>query len=227
MNYITHLNAVFSRIGRDNRLNPPHFSLYMALFHFWNMNQFCETFHISREELMKWAKIGSTSTYHRCIKDLHNWKYVEYLPSHSAYIGSRVKMFDFTKHDYHKTDTTSGTTTATTPKLRIGPNINMNKHDKTIYNYNKRARPKNKNQVLNFFKKNNWSAVEGKKFYNHYSSIGWKIGGKIDIVDWKSAAENWVLKAEEFKKKKRKKKGVSQKWDNLKTTKDKDYDEPL
>src|SRR5690606_40702732 len=44
---------------------------------------------------MQYAKIGSTSTYLRCIMELEYWNYIAYAPSHNPFKGSRIKMFDF------------------------------------------------------------------------------------------------------------------------------------
>lgn len=95
INYIKHLNGVFDQFSRDNRLNPTHISLYVALFQLWNINYFKEAFYINREEVMTYSKIGSKSTYHRCIKELSHWNYLLYTPSHNPFKGSRIKMFNF------------------------------------------------------------------------------------------------------------------------------------
>lgn len=95
INYIKHLNGVFSAFTKDSRLNPTHISLYIALFQIWNNNYFKPEFYINRDEVMGYSKIGSKSTYHRCIKELSHWKYILYFPSHNPFKGSRVKMFDF------------------------------------------------------------------------------------------------------------------------------------
>ncbi|HQU66317.1 MAG TPA: hypothetical protein PK769_12660, partial [Flavobacteriaceae bacterium] len=95
INYIRHLNGVFEQFSKDSRLNPTHISLYVALFQLWNTNFFREEFYINREEVMDFSKIGSKSTYHRCIKELSHWNYLLYIPSHNPFKGSRIKMFDF------------------------------------------------------------------------------------------------------------------------------------
>ena len=95
INYIKHLNGVFAQFAKDNRLNPTHISLYIGLFQLWNQNYFVAEFYISRDEAMAYAKIGSKSTYHRCIRELSHWNYILYSPSHNPYKGSRIKMFDF------------------------------------------------------------------------------------------------------------------------------------
>ena len=65
MNYIKLLNAAFEKFYFDDRLNPTHISLYMALFQEWNSSRFADEFYVNRRDLMRVAKIGSKSTYHR------------------------------------------------------------------------------------------------------------------------------------------------------------------
>ena len=99
-------------------------------------------------------------------------------------------------------------------------NTNINKQ---IENINKTKLPKNEFEVIDFFKKKKWPDNEAKKFYNHYQGIGWKIGGKIKIEDWQATASNWMLKASEIETAD----AVPQKKDNLRTSKNKDYGQPL
>jgi hypothetical protein len=95
INYIKHLNGVFVQFSKDSRLNPTHVSLYIALFQIWNDYHFTESFYINRSEVMELSKVGSKTTYHRCIKELSFWNYLLYTPSHNPFRGSRIKMFDF------------------------------------------------------------------------------------------------------------------------------------
>ena len=107
------------------------------------------------------------------------------------------------------------------------------KYNKQIENSNKRGHPQDENEVILFFKKGDWPKIEAQKFYNHYQSNGWKIGGKSVMVDWHAAAKKWMLKAAEIKNSKNVSKNgqteipVDQNRDNLKTIKDKNYHEPL
>mgnify|MGYP000300718175 FL=1 len=215
MNYIKHLNAVFQKFYADKRLNTTHVSLYMALFQFWNLNRFREEFYIDRQEVMELSKIGSTATYHRCLKQMDSWDYLKYFPSHNPYKGSKIKLFNF------------GTTSEqvvnefeTSTEQVLIRNTNINKQ---IENINKTKLPKNEFEVIDFFKEKKWSDNEAKKFYNHYQGIGWKIGGKIKIEDWHATASNWMLKANEFETAD----VVPKKKDNLRTSKNKDYGQPL
>jgi len=107
--------------------------------------------------------------------------------------------------------------------------VSKTKHIQTVKNKtnnNKLDQPKNKNEVIVFFKKENWPKLEAEKFYNHYKGIGWKVGGRTKIVDWKATAHNWMIKADEIKREKIQM-VVDQNRDNLKTTLDKNYNEPL
>ena len=95
MNYIHHLTGFFHRISSDNRLNPTHVSLYMALFQFWNVNHFCNPISICRQDLMRISKISAKATYHKCINELHAYGYIVYEPSNNAFKGSFVTMRGF------------------------------------------------------------------------------------------------------------------------------------
>lgn len=215
VNYIKHLNAIFSQFSKDSRLNPTHISLYLAFFQIWNYNRFRESFHVNREDVMKLSKIGSKSTYHRCTKELHNYSYLIYKPSHNPFKGSTIKMLIF--------ETTSGQALDLAIPNQGQALVPSNKHIQTLENSYKLPKPKNERQVLDFFKKENWPEIEAQKFYNHYQSIGWKIGGKIKIENWHASAKNWILKSEELKTKNE----VSQNKDNLKISKNKNYNQPL
>lgn len=176
INYIKHLNAVFVHISKDSRLNPTHISLYFALFYLWNINFFRNEFYINRDDVMKLSKIGSRTTYHRCIKELSLWKYFEYLPSHNAFHGSKIRMFNFCTSGGQAIDS-SQTKNWTSNGQAL---VSINKHIQTITN------PKNNNKQQSFKNSN---------------LINSKNQNKQPEVD--------------------------QYQDNLKTTTDKNYDDPL
>src|SRR5665811_969092 len=64
----------------------------MALFQELNSSRFADEFYVNRRDLMIASKIGSKSTYHRCITDLDSWDYLFYFPSNNPYKGSKIKM---------------------------------------------------------------------------------------------------------------------------------------
>jgi hypothetical protein len=144
INYIKHLNGVFEQFSKDRRLNPTHVSLYVALFQIWNNNYFKAEFFINRQEVMEFSKIGSKSTYHRCIKELSHWKYILYVPSHNPFKGSRIKMFNFgtsTEQVLYPSSTEIGTS-AGQALVPINKHIQTSKNNKNI---NKSENFKNSN----------------------------------------------------------------------------------
>ena len=129
---------------------------------------------------MDFSKIGSKSTYHRCIKELSHWNYLLYIPSHNPFKGSRIKMFNFgtsTEQALYLSRTKIETSTGQAL-------VPINKHIQTIEN------PKNINKRQ--FLENSNSENEDKQksaFAERSQSIPYQ--------------------------------------DNLKTSSDKNYDEPL
>ncbi len=131
INYISHLNQFLGKVQNDTRLNPTHVSMYLALFYYWNKARFSSEFFINRNEIMLMSRIGSKGTYHKCLHDLSEWKYIIYKPSHNPHIGSKVHLFNFgtsTEQVVNRYRTKSGTTTVSKVGQVSGPYINNNKH---------------------------------------------------------------------------------------------------
>lgn len=214
MNYIKQLTAAMVLFTDDDRLNTAHVSLYLALFQLWNINRFRNPISINRTEVMKISKIGSRVTYHKCIKDLDNWSYLKYEPSHNPLKGSRVYMFNF--------ETTPKQVVSQPSKQllgqEVGPSLNHTNIKKKSKQIKTMATPSLK-EVKDFFE----NKMEAEKFFNYYTSNGWKVGGRTPMKDWKAAARNWTIKANEISNGN----GQVQKRDNLHTTENKDYHEPL
>jgi hypothetical protein len=228
-NYIRHLSQFYLLISEDTNLNSTHVSLYMALFQFWNLNRFKNPFYINRGDVMRLSKIGSKSTYHKCLRDLDKWKYIIYYPSHNPLKGSEIKMYNYG---------TSSSQVQGQPLEQNSPKIgqvlgqvevsliNNNKQKETY----KQERPNSINEVILFFNKNDWPKIEGEKFFSYYESLNWKIKGMTKIYNWKSSAKNWMLKSQEMSVIIKSRTNIlqqSQNQDNLKTRKNKNYNEPL
>jgi len=71
------LPAFFETIGDDPRITVTHISLYLSMFSEWEQER-KEFFELSREHLMKRAKISARSTYEKTLGDLHNFGYIFY-----------------------------------------------------------------------------------------------------------------------------------------------------
>ncbi len=224
-NYIRHLSQVYVLISDDNNLNSTHISVYMALFQLWNINRFNNPFYINRGDVMRLSKIGSKSTYHKCLRDLDKWKYIVYYPSHNPLKGSKIKLYNY--------GTSSGGlpvhNSAKSGQLQGQAEVSLINNNKQIKT-NKQERPNSINEVIIFFKKNDWPKVEAEKFFSYYESLNWKIKGFTKIYNWKSSAQNWMLKSQEMSVRalsKINRNQQSQNQDNLKTSKNKNYNEPL
>ena len=250
MNYIKLLNAAFEKFYYDDRLNPTHISLYMALFQEWNSSRFAKDFFVNRRDLMQVAKIGSKSTYHRCVTDLDTWEYLSYFPSNNPYKGSKIKMAiigtgDEPEQDHYdpKLEQLAERYHPTTEPVmnRYPPNNGPAMYSKrpfsgqalvsTINNikpikHNKQ--PNNLRMVLDFFSNKNFNSECAKEFYEYYEERQWQTSDGSAVRDWRALAKYWVEKKSLMKEKnKLNKKQESHFRDNLRTTKDKDYGQPL
>jgi hypothetical protein len=136
INYIKHLQAVHNRFLEDERLNPWHISLYYALFHNWNFNQFSNEFQIVRVIIMKEAKIGSANTYTKCLKELSEWGYIHYSPSYNPYKSSVVSIITFdTSTDKGSDKGCNKGTNKSSDKGGVTDVRPLIKHNKTNINY--------------------------------------------------------------------------------------------
>ncbi len=134
MNFIHHWKAVTEKLLIDPRINSFHISLYTALFYQWNEERFPEQLSIVRGELMQDAKIGSKTTYTQCLKQLNEWGFIVYLPSHSRHIPSKVTFPTFGKTSGKTSGKSSGKTSGKTPVKEVVPSyktlLNITKHSK-------------------------------------------------------------------------------------------------
>ncbi len=247
MNYIMLLNAAFEKLYFDDRLKPTHISLYMALFQEWNRSRFADEFFINRRDLMRAAKIGSKPTYHRCITDLSFWGYLSYYPSNTPYKSSKVKMAIIRTGNERETGDYD-------PKLEQlaecchpirGPIPHPPNNGQVVYpnrptdsqalvstiNNTKPIKhsrqPNSLEVVLNFFNAKHFN-LDYEKFFKYYRDRDWQTSDGIAIRNWRALAMHWMGKIGLIvQKEKINKKEVSQIQDNLRTTKNKDYGQPL
>ena len=239
MNYIKLLNAAFEKFFFDDRLNPTHISLYMALFQEWNSCRFADEFYVNRRDLMRVAKIGSKSTYHRCVTDLDAWSYLSYFPSNNPYKGSKIKMSIIGTSDEPVTGQYNPILEQLAeqyhpirePVVYQHRPFNGQALVSTINNtkqVNNTKQPKGRQAVIVFFNKKGFDADEGKKFFDHYEANDWKTSDGKAIRDWQALAINWMDRTELFDQENQpNNKEASQIRDNLRTTKNKDYGQPL
>lgn len=53
-------------------------------------------------------------------------------------------------------------------------------------------------EVEGFFSDQKYPGEEAKKFFNHYTAIGWKIKGITPIKDWQALAHKWMMNVSNF-----------------------------
>ena len=78
-------------------------------------------------------------------------------------------------------------------------------------------------EVKSYFLEQHFPELEAIKFFNYFSSNGWLVGGKTPMVDWKAAAQNWMLNAPNFISNE----NHTNRAKHLNTGTEKDYSEPL
>ena len=243
MNYIKHLTGFYDRIHSDDRLNPTHISLYLAMFQFWNLNHFRNPISISRSEMMRLSKIGALGTYHKCIRQLQEFGYIIYEPSFNPYKGSLVHLHNFDTEDvqkmnrkYIKKQTTSAqeeyghhikTKTGTVhalipstnktnqinnkqmlsiPKINFeesespssAPSVILNEAKRNGESHSVKFNPPSISEIRMYFAEKDAPPEEAEKFFNHYESNGWLVGGKSKMKNWQAAARNWMLNSKKF-----------------------------
>lgn len=219
MNYILHLNSFFRLAPHDTRLRPCHISLYMALFQRWNAARFEQAFTIKREWVMHMSRIGSKATYHKCLKELHLAGYIVYHQAAHKYGPVKISMVALSQKSsaggqqpelfgnsikneppgndpageslLHERCTNSGTAPVPEPGL-VYKHINKLKDSVNSPRGDRLSIPVSR-EVEAYFASKAYSAAEGKKFFLHYESTGWHTGKQTPIINWKAAADKWML----------------------------------
>nr|WP_294958554.1 hypothetical protein [uncultured Flavobacterium sp.] len=90
MNHINPLSDFFSAIKNDYRISPMHIAVYAALLQYRSGKGFVNPIMVFSSEIIVIAKISSANTYHKCIRELDNYGYLEYKPSFKKTCGSKV-----------------------------------------------------------------------------------------------------------------------------------------
>ena len=280
MNYIKHLSGFFNKIVNDTDLNPTHVSLYMALFQSWNINRFQNPISITRNEVMRISKIFSKATYHKCVNELHQKGYINYVPSHNPFKGSLVWVIELETNEILQTKKEQRSTklsqpiehpieqvvnkfqssTLPTPRQALVSSINntnntnisksVNGHslEKIIENEHlvldihnpeeKKKKLREKKEILKceiippkledvktYFISLETDENEAERFFNHFQSNGWLVGGKSKMKNWQASVKNWIMNLQSFKP--IQVAAATPVPGNLKTSNQKKYDEPL
>jgi hypothetical protein len=95
----------------------------------------------------------------------------------------------------------------------------IEKRKKVVPKKEKGFVPPQLDETLAFFQTEHYLEIEARKFFFHFESTGWKVGGKSPMENWQAAAHNWMLNVPKY--------GTVQKPNTLKLNTFKDYSEPL
>lgn len=79
-------------LATDKRLTVWHLAVIFSIMQLATGNLFTEAIHISRKKVMRFAKIKSFVTYHKCITELERFGYLIYIPSYHPEYGSKVHL---------------------------------------------------------------------------------------------------------------------------------------
>jgi hypothetical protein len=71
----------FKAIEQDPRINSRHVSVYTTLFQFWIRNGHKNPLTLFGKDVMGICKISASSTYHKSIRELDAFGYIQYEPS--------------------------------------------------------------------------------------------------------------------------------------------------
>lgn len=86
------LTKFYNAIEKDARINTTHISLYMAILQQWNLSNGKKAIKVKRADLMKLAKISARYTYNKCMNDLKEFGYIDYVPSSNRFNCSDVSL---------------------------------------------------------------------------------------------------------------------------------------
>lgn len=84
------LTDFYNAIADDARINATHISVYMALLHQFNLSGGTNPVLVSREDVMKLAKINARHTYNKFMNNLNEYGYIRYQPSVNGFSKSLV-----------------------------------------------------------------------------------------------------------------------------------------
>jgi hypothetical protein len=87
------LDSFLAMAQEDPRMATAHISLFILLWKHWRESGRLEpTLTIFSSQLRPFSKISSPSTYHKTIRELHQYGYIFYQPSFNRYKGSYVQL---------------------------------------------------------------------------------------------------------------------------------------
>ena len=94
MEPINLISYFFNNIEKDQRITLKHIGLYVSLLYVRMSKGFINPIRVYSHEVMDVAKLYAPSTYHRYLKQLHEYGYIRYEPSFKKNQASKVYFLD-------------------------------------------------------------------------------------------------------------------------------------
>ena len=92
MEELKSLSDFFTAIEKDGRISLTHIGIYAAVLQYWHQADHANPFRVFSYEIMKIAKISTSTTYHKAIRDLNEYGYLKYEPSFKKNQGSKIYL---------------------------------------------------------------------------------------------------------------------------------------
>jgi len=92
-----HLAVFFVKAANDARIGTSHISLYLTIVSLWQMQGGREPVSSFAKTVMKLAKISSSATYVRLLRDLCEGGYLSFQPSFYKRLPSSIYVVDLSK----------------------------------------------------------------------------------------------------------------------------------
>lgn len=93
MHLSKHIQIFLDKAHSDPRIGTTHIALYLAILNMWYLNS--GDLAVYNRQVMKLAKISSTSTYSKLLKDLTEGGYIVFEPSYYKKTPSTLAIIDF------------------------------------------------------------------------------------------------------------------------------------
>lgn len=95
----------------------------------------------------------------------------------------------------------TGTRLVPSSETGLGPRVSKNSTKNSTKNSSKGGSafaPPSLHDVLSYSKEIKLHEDEGGSFHDHFTSNGWKVGGRSGMHDWKAALRNWARRSAKF-----------------------------
>ena len=85
---------LYERLIRDDRIDLEHVNLFIGIYYWWVQNKYQNPIAITSKIVIQMSRIKNLSVYNKCMKDLHDFGYIKYIPSFHPELGSTIYIID-------------------------------------------------------------------------------------------------------------------------------------